>query len=257
MAPRCARCYARPVFAEFTSAEGDATRRPLWRVRDMAYGVGLLVLSLGIVAAAIAILGAAPTEGDEFSGIAGGVSTIAFELLFGASVLMLAYRRGLKAADLGFVRPAHWRPAVIAWSGAYGVLLAYSVLLAVLDALGVNVSMFDEGNPLPVDAGQQAQVLVVFAVAVVLVAPFAEELFFRALIFRGTRGYWGVGPSLLMSGLAFGLFHLNPSVILPFAGIGVLFAWANEQSGSLWTSITAHAAFNAVSFVLSLVVAET
>jgi membrane protease YdiL (CAAX protease family) len=92
---------------------------------------------------------------------------------------------------------------------------------------------------------------------VVLVAPFAEELFFRALIFRGTRGYWGVGPSLLMSGLAFGLFHLNPSVILPFAAIGVLFAWANEQSGSLWTSITAHAAFNTVSFALSLIVVET
>ena len=254
MAARCARCYARPVFAEFSPGEADATRPPLWRVRDMAYGVGLLVLSLGIVAAAIAILGAVPTEGDALSGVTGGVSTIAFELLFGASVLLLAYRRGLGAADLGFVRPTRWRPAVFAWSGAYGVLFAYGVLLAVLDALGVNVSMFNEGNPLPVDGEQAALVVVVFAVAVVLVAPFAEELFFRALIFRGTRGYWGVGPSLLLSGLAFGLFHLNPSVILPFAGIGVLFAWANEQSGSLWTSITAHAAFNAVSFALSLVV---
>ncbi len=255
MAARCARCYARPVFAEFSPAEADATRRPLWRVRDMAYGIGLLVLSLGIVTAAIVILGGAPAEGDELSGITGGVSTIAFELLFGAAVLLLAYRRGLGAADLGFVRPARWSPAVIAWSGAYGVLVAYGVLLAVLDALGANVSMFNEGNPLP-DFEQSAAVLLVFAVAVVLVAPFAEELFFRALIFRGTRGYWGVGPSLLMSGLAFGLFHLNPSVILPFAGIGVLFAWANEQSGSLWTSITAHAAFNAVSFALSLMVAR-
>ena len=256
MAPQCTRCYARLVFAEFPPAEADATRPPLWRVRDMAYGVGLLVLSLGAVTVAIVILGAAPTEGDDLGGITGGVSTIAFGLLFGASVLLLAYRRGLGAADLGFVRPTRWRPAMIAWSGAYGVLIAYGVLLAVLDALGVNVSMFNEGNPLPVDARQEAQVLIVFAVAVVLVAPFAEELFFRALIFRGTRGYWGVGPSLLMSGLAFGLFHLNPSVILPFAAIGVLFAWANEQSGSLWTSITAHAAFNAVSFALSLVVVE-
>ncbi len=257
MAARCARCYARPVFAEFSPAEADATRRPLWRLRDMAYGIALLILSLGLVTAAIAIVGAVPTEGDELSGMTGGISTIAFELLFGASVLLLAYRRGLRAADLGFVRPTRWRPAVIAWSGAYGVLVAYSVLLAVLDSLGVNVSMFNEGNPLPVDAGQKVQVLLVFAVAVLLVAPFTEELFFRALIFRGVRGYWGVGPSLLMSGLAFGLFHLNPSVILPFAAIGVLFAWANEQSGSLWTSITAHAAFNAVSFALSLVVVET
>ncbi len=244
------------MFAEFPPAEADATRRPLWRIRDMAYGVGLLVLSLGAVTVAIAILGAAPAEGDELGGITGGVSTIAFELLFGASVLLLAYRRGLGAADLGFVRPARWRPAVFAWSGAYGVLVAYGVLLAVLDTLGVNVSMFNEGNPLP-NVEESMAVLLVFALAVVLVAPFAEELFFRALIFRGTRGYWGVGPSLLMSGLAFGVFHLNPSVILPFAGIGVLFAWANEQSGSLWTSITAHAAFNAVSFALSLAVAET
>ena len=256
MARPCARCYARGMFAEFPGSEARATLRPPWRVRDMLYGVGLLILSLGAVTALAVLLGFPLGEDSERADVAAAVSTIAFELLFGAAVVLLAFRRGLGPAGLGFVRPSRWGPAVVAWLGAYGILIAYGVLLLALEALGLDISDFGEGNSLPIDADSGVAVLALFGVAVVLVAPFAEELLFRALLFRGMRGYWPLAPSLALSGLAFGVFHVNPSVILPFAGVGALFAWANEQSGSLWTSIAAHAAFNGVSFALSVTVIE-
>ena len=243
--------------SEAPGSEARGTPRPPWRVRDMLYGVGLLILSLGAVVGLAVLLGFPTDDEGGQAGAAAAVSTIAFELLFGAAVLLLAYRRGLGLAGLGFVRPSRWGPAVVAWLGAYGILIAYGALLLALQALGIDVAGFAEGNTLPIDADSGMAVLALFGVAVVVVAPFAEELLFRALLFRGMRGYWPLAPSLALSGLAFGVFHVNPSVILPFAGIGALFAWANEQTGSLWTSITAHAAVNGISFALSVTVIET
>ncbi len=186
----------------------------------------------------------------------GAMATLAFELLFGGAVVWLAYRRGLHPRDLGFVRPLRWRPALIAWLGAYVVLQVYQLALEVLRRQGLDVSRFDDGNVLPFDKIESTAVLVIFGLAVVVVAPLAEELFFRALLFRGMRGYWRLFPSLLASGAAFGIFHVNPSVVVPFAAIGMLFAWANEQTGSLWTSISAHAAVNGISFFLGVYVLE-
>ena len=255
MAPPCARCYARDVFAEFPDTDIEAPGRPLWRVRDMLYGVALL-LALLAVWAAIALLDIAPSVDGERADAATAAWTIAFELLFGGAVLLLAWRRGLDSRDLGFVRPRRWRPAALAWGGAYGVLICYGMLLLALESIGVNVSVVGDGNALPADLARRPQVLLMFAFAVVLVAPISEELFFRALLFRGLRGYWGLGPSLAVSGLAFGLFHVNPGVLLPFTAIGVLFAWSTEQSGSLWTSIVAHAAVNGVSLLLGVTIVD-
>lgn len=241
------------MFAEPVTTDSAAGPRPLWKVRDLVYGVLLLVASLLLVVVIAGVLGLS-AGGDPPDTVREAALTIAFELLFGAAVVYLAFHRGLRLADLGFVRPQRWGPAVVAWLGAYFVLAGYALLLAALDAVGFDVSGLRDGNPLPVDGDRQlgALAIVLLGVAVVGVAPFAEELFFRALLFRGMRGYWGLGPSLAASGIAFGAFHINISVLVPFAGIGVLFAWANERSGSLWTSIAAHAAFNGASFALTV-----
>lgn len=218
----------------------------------MLYGIALLVASLALITAGLVLFRI--EGGGRGADIAAGVSTVAFELFFGAAVVWLAYRRGLRAPDLGFVRPRHWGPAVVAWAGAYAIIALYQLLLFLLARAGVETGSFQGGNELPVDLRGSVAVALIFAVAVVVVAPFSEELFFRALLFRGMQGYWRLWPSMLVSGLAFGLFHGNLGVIAPFAAIGALFAWANARTGSLWTSITAHAGVNGLSFALSLLV---
>lgn len=253
MASGCGRCYAPHVFAEFSPQAAEASSRPLWRVRDMLYGIALLFASLALILGGLVVAGV--DRGGEAKDIAAGVSTVVFELLFGTAVVWLAYRRGLRAPDLGFVRPRHWWPAAVAWIGAYVILLLYGLLLSALDAIGVDVGLFEGTNELLVDDLRgNLLVVLIFALAVVVIAPISEELFFRALLFRGMQGYWRLWPSMLGSGLAFGLFHGNLGVIAPFAAIGALFAWANARTGSLWTSITAHASVNGISFALSLLV---
>jgi membrane protease YdiL (CAAX protease family) len=223
--------------------------RPPWRVTDLVLGVGGLLASLllAFVLLAVAVAaGAADGDRDRWAMIV----TIGFEASMAGVVLLLARRRGIVLRELGFRRPTRWGPLPVAWIGAYVMLGLYAALLVLLEELGIDISLLDEGNPLPVDAGEGTVTVVLLGIAVVIAAPFGEELFFRGLLFRGLRGYWHVLPALALSGLLFGLFHLNPSVLVPFTAVGMVFAWAMEQSGSLWTSIAAHAAFNSLAFGL-------
>lgn len=233
-------------------APTPGTRERLWTPTDMAVGVlavaagaGLVILMFSI---ALVVGGASEGPGER---IAMALAAITLEAMLGLWVVFRRRVRGLSWAQLGFVAPRRWGPLWVAWAGSYLILIGYAALLAVLESLGIDTSRFSEGNAVPIDPTDGGVVLLLLAVSVVGLAPFCEELFFRALLFRGMRGFWRLTPSLLASGLVFGLFHFNLGVLLPFTLIGIVFAWSNEQSGSIYTSIAAHGAVNSLSFVLT------
>lgn len=227
--------------------------RAIWAPRDMILGLVVVVGgSLLIVLLVGAALFATGGVGGPAERIAGAIAAVALESLLGLWVVARVTARRLSWAELGFVPPRRWAPLWIAWGGSYAILIGYTVALKALELVGIDASRFTRGNALPLDASDGGAVLLILGVAVVALAPLCEELFFRALLFRGLRGYWRLGPALLVSGLLFGLFHLNVSVVLPFTLIGVLFAWSTEASGSIYTSIAAHGAVNGLSFVLTV-----
>jgi phosphoglycolate phosphatase-like HAD superfamily hydrolase/membrane protease YdiL (CAAX protease family) len=77
-----------------------------------------------------------------------------------------------------------------------------------------------------------------------IVGPVAEELVFRALLFRRLRDYLNPVLAILISGIAFGVYHGN-FVQGIFAGVlGILLALLYEESGTLIVPIAAHMANN-------------
>ena len=224
----------------------------LWPQRDLWTGGGVTIVAFVVLVAAVAI----SSTGEDFNPTVGAVATLLFELTLAGTVLLLAARRGFSRADLGFSRPRRWGPLATAWLGAYVIVLAYQAALFVLESLGVPTGLLEEGNAVPLDDDVAPRVIVILGLAVIVGAPFGEELMFRALLFRGMRGFWRLLPAMATSGLLFGLFHVNLSVLVPFTFVGALFAWAYEESGSLWVTITAHAGFNGVSFAVTLLLLE-
>jgi membrane protease YdiL (CAAX protease family) len=240
------------VFAEppeLTAPPFEAGLPRIWRSRDVLVGLAMIIGAFALIAGGLGIYIAA--TGDRDGDGPGIVSTLAFELLIGGSVLLLAAHRGVSLHALGFRRPRRWAPLGIVWTGSYGVLVVYTIILSLIESAGVDTSRFSGGNPLPIEH-DNIVLLVILGVAVVVVAPVSEELFFRGLIFRGLRGYWRLLPALLVSGALFAAFHGNLSVLVPFTFIGAFFAWGFEESDSLWTSILAHALVNGLSFALSV-----
>lgn len=75
-----------------------------------------------------------------------------------------------------------------------------------------------------------------------IIAPVAEELFFRRLVFTALRRRSGFWPSAFWSGLLFALFHGGGApVTLP---VGIYLAWVYERERRLPVNIMLHAMVN-------------
>lgn len=75
---------------------------------------------------------------------------------------------------------------------------------------------------------------------------FCEELFFRGLVMKFAysffRRWW---LSVILSAAVFSFFHSSISEFLPIFLAGVVLGWVYYLTGSIWTSILLHLAFNA------------
>jgi len=100
----------------------------------------------------------------------------------------------------------------------------------------------------PLFGDDLAALLIGFAAACI-VAPIAEETFFRGFIIGGLRKRFGAVGALLISAVFFALLH-PPLTIFPVIGaLGLLLGFLFLQTGSLWPGIFLHATFNTIGFL--------
>jgi sodium transport system permease protein len=86
---------------------------------------------------------------------------------------------------------------------------------------------------------------------VALTPAVCEEALFRGPILRGLRSQLSPAASVLLTGLLFGLFHLDVARILPASLLGVLLSFIALESGSILPAMLAHFTNNAILVVLS------
>ncbi|MGI6070673.1 MAG: HAD-IA family hydrolase [Blautia sp.] len=84
-----------------------------------------------------------------------------------------------------------------------------------------------------------------------ILAPIAEELIFRGLVYRRLKDYLSPTAALIISSVAFGIYHGNMIQFLYATFVGMLFVLLMERSGSLWGSILAHMGANIWSVILT------
>jgi uncharacterized protein len=81
--------------------------------------------------------------------------------------------------------------------------------------------------------------------AMVVVAPIAEEFLFRGIILNRWRERWGAARGLLASALFFGCLHPHPIGLSMF---GLIMGLLYLRDRSLWTPIFCHAINNLIAF---------
>ncbi len=216
----------------------------------------ILIVTLGSVRLLVWFLvGLAPVPG---SGPEPGDALLAAMavLLFQTAVILAMLRAmvirkyGLTWADLG-LRPAerHWyrRAVVIA------VLVLPTLVWLVNVALIPQVTEEPFRNPqlyAIASAGFSWSAMLTMLVMAGVVAPFAEELVFRGLLFPWLRARLGVPAAVLLSALCFAALHGAAILIPALTVVGVAFAVIYQRSGSLWPAIVAHGVFNGIMIVL-------
>ncbi len=81
-------------------------------------------------------------------------------------------------------------------------------------------------------------------IPVVLVAPIAEETFFRGLVLGGYLGRYSATKAVWVSALLFAAFHLNPWQAVIALPLGLAFAWLVLRTRSILPGMFAHAVVN-------------
>lgn len=95
--------------------------------------------------------------------------------------------------------------------------------------------------------------LIALCAGALVLAPLAEELFFRALLFRRIRRVAGRTPAYLYSAVGFALIHQNPVGLVIYAWLGLVFASALERSARPAAAVWTHVGNNAVALGILLV----
>ncbi|MBN1906932.1 MAG: CPBP family intramembrane metalloprotease [Deltaproteobacteria bacterium] len=87
-------------------------------------------------------------------------------------------------------------------------------------------------------------------IAVVIVAPVMEELFFRGFILNGLLSQYSIKKSVLVSAILFMLFHVNPYQFAVAFIFGIISAFIFVATRSLLPCILCHLLINVQPFII-------
>ena len=170
------------------------------------------------------------------------------------------------AAGAGWIlfrgRIGRWDPSKIpaaVTTALRSYLIAVPLLVGVLLAIGAVLNLLKiDPAPQPIftmylSEGRTTVVRVLLLLAVVA-GPIAEEIFFRGLLYGWLRQRIGVRNGLAISALFFALLHMDAVAFFPILGLGLLFGWVYERTGSLAAPVAIHIFHNGgMLFVASVV----
>jgi membrane protease YdiL (CAAX protease family) len=134
---------------------------------------------------------------------------------------------------------------LLAWFGSSVVAFGWDALLR---QVGIETEA---------QAAEQAIALVdpwIVVIAIVVLAPIAEEVFFRGVVFNALRREGGRRWAYLGSSILFAVIHLSLLALVPIFLLGLALAWVYERTNNLLAPIAMHATVNAVSVALALLV---
>lgn len=101
------------------------------------------------------------------------------------------------------------------------------------------------------NSGTLPQLITMGFVTVVL-APLAEEILFRGIIYPAIRQYGLRRLAAWSSSLLFAAMHVNLAIAASLFFLATVLVWLYEKTDNLAAPIAAHVAFNAINFTLFL-----
>ncbi len=218
---------------------------PLWAPLAVAFAA--FILASVAYAVIVAIAGLSVDEAENAPGPLLGATFIQDAVLIGGAALLA----GLGTATVGRlgIRGTRLGPA-IGW--------ALAVMVVFWISNGIVIAIF--GDPPEQEITQEikeetaALAIAGYIGITCLLAPIAEEVFFRGLLFPVLRSRWGTAAGVIVTGLLFSGVHASGSpvealIVLFVLGAGLCLLYL--RTGSLLPCIGLHALNNAIAFAVT------
>ncbi|HXJ71194.1 MAG TPA: CPBP family intramembrane glutamic endopeptidase [Candidatus Dormibacteraeota bacterium] len=180
------------------------------------------------------------------------ISNIFFQ---GATLLLTHFflrRHGTSWSDfLGWRKPRLKRTLLFGLVTAVLVVVGADLLIRISTALLRFIQETPEIQPtiqvlrVSVTPGQR----ILFGFAAIVLAPMAEEILFRGILYRYLKQIIHPHFAVVGSSLLFGFIHGNLMALVPLSFVGVVFALLYDKTDNLLAPMAAHACFNAINFV--------
>ncbi len=77
-------------------------------------------------------------------------------------------------------------------------------------------------------------------IIIALIPAVVEEFLFRGLVQRSFERQMGATWSVILTGIIFGAYHLNPFSFVPLVVLGMYLGFLAMRANSLWASVAAH-----------------
>jgi uncharacterized protein len=230
---------------------------PAWTVGDIGRAIAVVIAVVVITTIPVYLIaGAIAGSADEIDKDPYALSVVLIvSFMFQVAAVGSAWYFGvrkykLSIASLGLRTPEKgwpWLPFGLV-GGAMGIVIIYGIILA--------IAGIEPDTDLPDAVYDNTLPLTIALILTVVVAPFAEEVFFRGFVFGGLARRWGWVWGALGGGILFGAAHLANAgyfyVVPPIVAIGFMFAWARKYSHSIYPSMAAHFMFNLLQMIAVL-----
>jgi uncharacterized protein len=152
-------------------------------------------------------------------------------------------------ADLGRVSPRTFGLRPFQRSAFKWLALAFLAYYTLAIVYGVIFNPPEEELPKELGADEGVGFAIATGILLIVIAPIAEEIFFRGFLYQAFRNSFGVWPGAILSGLVFGVIHFEFFKLVQLAALGVILALLFERTRSLWPPIMLHAINNTLAFI--------
>jgi hypothetical protein len=168
--------------------------------------------------------------------------------LIGSALLFARLAAPPRAWQFG-LRPTRFWPGV-------GLVVAAWLGFIVFSAAWVSLLGISERDDLPDQLGADESTVALLAVAILVcvVAPIAEEFFFRGYFFTALRSWKGPWAAAVLTGIVFGGIHAGSAPVgylVPLVVFGFILCLLYWRTGSLYPCIVLHCLNNSVAFGVS------
>lgn len=167
-----------------------------------------------------------------------------------ATLTLARYALGADFGDLGFARPLNG-PAALRAILAGAALFILSIVIELFQDKIFGPHPQQVALILAKHHGVIAIMLDLLSAAVL--APLFEETLFRGVLFTALVQRMRLPVAAGLSGLAFGVAHLDKYNFVLLAVIGFGLAYVYYRNGTIWANILTHATFNSLGLTLPLI----